>query len=237
MTKMYVCMTPANVWCTCLRWLCSPSCKRLVHLSVSVPSCMNRRVSERQEAVRELSSSETPSLSLLKEAVTKLPDLEKMLCSAYHKKVCVCVHVCMHACVHACVCAYERERERCVCAHSPPCSVLPRSFTQWCQRWCGYRGSSTPSQKWPLMTSTQGWCNRLSKRCVHVQTDQSQSSIHYPDRKCILLNCSSLKTYHLRKHFHQNGLHLLSYFCVEVCQCLSAHLSVLPSLSIPPVQL
>ena len=69
--------------------------------------------------MRELSSSETPSLSLLKEAVTKLPDLEKMLCSAYHKKVCVCVHVCMHACVHACVCAYERERERDVCVHTP----------------------------------------------------------------------------------------------------------------------
>ena len=70
---------------------------------------MNRRVSERQEAVRELSSSETPSLSLLKEAVTKLPDLEKMLCSAYHKKVCVCVHVCVHM----------RERERDVCVHTP----------------------------------------------------------------------------------------------------------------------
>ena len=54
---------------------------------------MNRGISERQEAVKELSSSETPSLSLLKEALTKLPDLEKMLCSAYHKKVCV------HACI------------------------------------------------------------------------------------------------------------------------------------------
>ena len=60
---------------------------------------MNRRIAERQEAVRELSSSETPSLSLLKEAVTKLPDLEKMLCSAYHKKVCVCMCACMCACI------------------------------------------------------------------------------------------------------------------------------------------
>ena len=85
---------------------------------------MNRRIAERQEAVRELSSSETPSLSLLKEAVTKLPDLEKMLCSAYHKKVCVCVC----ACVRACVCAYERERERererDVCVHTPLYAVF-----------------------------------------------------------------------------------------------------------------
>ena len=79
---------------------------------------MNRGISERQEAVRELSSSETPSLSLLKEALTKLPDLEKMLCSAYHKKVCVCVcvymHVCVYACVHVCVCVWYV----CVCMYA-----------------------------------------------------------------------------------------------------------------------
>ena len=63
--------------------------------------------------MKELSSSETPSLSLLKEALTKLPDLEKMLCSAYHKKVCV------RACVCACMHAYDGKREVCVCVHTP----------------------------------------------------------------------------------------------------------------------
>ena len=74
---------------------------------------MNRGISERQEALRELSSSETPSLSLLKEARTKLPDLEKMLCSAYHKKVCVCVH----ACVCVCMCTCVRVCVVCMCVH------------------------------------------------------------------------------------------------------------------------
>lgn len=49
-----------------------------------------RRVSEiesRQAAVGELSTSESTSVSLLKKLVSKLPDLEKMLCSTYHKKV------------------------------------------------------------------------------------------------------------------------------------------------------
>ena len=46
-------------------------------------------VQKRQIAVTELSSSESPCISLLKKIVSKLPDLEKMLCSAYHKKVSV----------------------------------------------------------------------------------------------------------------------------------------------------
>ena len=44
-------------------------------------------IQQRQAAVRELSSSESLCISMLKKLVVKLPDLEKMLCSAYHKKV------------------------------------------------------------------------------------------------------------------------------------------------------
>ena len=67
----------------------TPFGRRLLHRWTAHPL---RRLSElqlRQSAVSELSSSESLSLSLLKKLVSKLPDLEKMLCSAYHKKVIV----------------------------------------------------------------------------------------------------------------------------------------------------
>lgn len=46
-----------------------------------------RRLKQRQEAVSELTTNESPSVSLLRESILHLPDLERMLCSAYHKKV------------------------------------------------------------------------------------------------------------------------------------------------------
>ncbi len=51
--------------------------------------CINNysKIKQRQAAVTELNRSEHPSLSLLKASLQKLPDLEKKLCSAYHKKV------------------------------------------------------------------------------------------------------------------------------------------------------
>lgn len=47
-----------------------------------------RSIKQRQEAVAELSTNDSPSISLLRESILHLPDLERMLCSAYHKKVC-----------------------------------------------------------------------------------------------------------------------------------------------------
>ncbi len=49
--------------------------------------CLRRKIRQRQEAVTELCVSELPSLVLLKALLHKLPDLEKKLCSVYHKKV------------------------------------------------------------------------------------------------------------------------------------------------------
>ena len=48
---------------------------------------VHREIKRRQEAVSELSLSESPSLALLKASLHKLPDLEKKLCSVYHRKV------------------------------------------------------------------------------------------------------------------------------------------------------
>ena len=49
-----------------------------------------RKLKQRQEAVSELTSNESPSVSLLRESILHLPDLERLLCSVYHKKVHVC---------------------------------------------------------------------------------------------------------------------------------------------------
>ena len=46
-----------------------------------------RQLKLRQEAVSELTTNGSPSVSLLRECILRLPDLERMLCSAYHKKV------------------------------------------------------------------------------------------------------------------------------------------------------
>ena len=48
---------------------------------------IRRRIKQRQEAVAELTTNDNPSVSLLRESILYLPDLERMLCSAYHKKV------------------------------------------------------------------------------------------------------------------------------------------------------
>ena len=54
----------------------------------TVPSCLlNSKIRLRQGAVTELTKAESPSLLLLKATLHKLPDLERKLCSAYHKKV------------------------------------------------------------------------------------------------------------------------------------------------------
>ena len=46
-----------------------------------------RWLKQRQEAVSELTTNGSPSVSMLRECILRLPDLERMLCSAYHKKV------------------------------------------------------------------------------------------------------------------------------------------------------
>eukprot|EP00731_Ephydatia_muelleri_P023371 Em0015g954a len=59
---------------------------RLLRKWLSHPLTNLRKIEERQEAVEVLSTSDSPCLPLLKQTLRKLPDLEKMLCSAYHKK-------------------------------------------------------------------------------------------------------------------------------------------------------
>ena len=48
---------------------------------------VHRQIKQRQDAVSELSLGESSSLALLKALLHKLPDLEKKLCSIYHRKV------------------------------------------------------------------------------------------------------------------------------------------------------
>lgn len=59
---------------------------RLLRKWLSHPLTDLRKIVERQEAVEALSTSDSPCLPLLKQTLHKLPDIEKMLCSAYHKK-------------------------------------------------------------------------------------------------------------------------------------------------------
>ena len=54
-------------------------------------SFVYRKLKLRQEAVSELVSNGSPSVSMLRDSILHLPDLERMLCSAYHKKVHVLV--------------------------------------------------------------------------------------------------------------------------------------------------
>ena len=65
----------------------TPFGRRLLRRWIAYPLRKVSDVQERQTAVHELSSSESLCVPLLKKVVTKLPDLEKMLCSTYHKKV------------------------------------------------------------------------------------------------------------------------------------------------------
>ena len=65
----------------------TPFGRRLLRAWVANPLRRVAEIERRQVAVSELSSSESLSVSLLQKIVSKLPDLEKMLCSAYHKKV------------------------------------------------------------------------------------------------------------------------------------------------------
>jgi DNA mismatch repair protein MSH3 len=65
----------------------TPFGRRLLRKWTANPLRRVAEVERRQAAVSQLSSSESPSVSLLKKLVSRLPDLEKMLCSAYHKKV------------------------------------------------------------------------------------------------------------------------------------------------------
>jgi DNA mismatch repair protein MSH3 len=64
----------------------TPFGRRLLRKWTANPLRRVAEVERRQAAVSQLSSSESPSVSLLKKLVSRLPDLEKMLCSAYHKK-------------------------------------------------------------------------------------------------------------------------------------------------------
>ena len=65
----------------------SPFGRRLLRKWTTNPLRRVAEVERRQAAVSQLSSSESLSVSLLKKLASRLPDLEKMLCSAYHKKV------------------------------------------------------------------------------------------------------------------------------------------------------
>ena len=69
----------------------TPFGRRLLRKWISYPLRSVEHVKKRQAAVRELSSSESLCISLLKKVFMKLPDLEKVLCSAYHKKVYICM--------------------------------------------------------------------------------------------------------------------------------------------------
>lgn len=70
----------------------TPFGRRLLRKWISYPLRSVAEVKKRQAAVRELSSSESLCISLLKKVLIKLPDLEKVLCSAYHKKVLCSMH-------------------------------------------------------------------------------------------------------------------------------------------------
>lgn len=66
----------------------------VMHAVVSGDHCeyfqmmfVRRQIQQRQDAVSELCLSESASLALLKALFHKLPDLEKKLCSVYHRKV------------------------------------------------------------------------------------------------------------------------------------------------------
>ena len=48
---------------------------------------MLRKIRERQRTVTELTKETNPAVPLLKSAISKLPDLERLLCSAYQSKV------------------------------------------------------------------------------------------------------------------------------------------------------
>ena len=57
---------------------------------------MLRKIRERQRAVAELSKETNPVVPLLKSAISKLPDLERLLCSAYQGKV---ITLFLHTCL------------------------------------------------------------------------------------------------------------------------------------------
>ena len=65
---------------------CVCSCSNKDHASLLVVmSC--RKIHLRQDAVKELCASDEPCLQTLAQSLRKLPDVDRMLCSAYHRKM------------------------------------------------------------------------------------------------------------------------------------------------------
>ncbi|XP_049907976.1 DNA mismatch repair protein Msh3 [Epinephelus moara] len=64
----------------------TPFGRRLMRKWVSQPLTDSQSISERQDAVQEILESHSPTLNSIKSLLSHLPDLERGICSIYHKK-------------------------------------------------------------------------------------------------------------------------------------------------------
>jgi hypothetical protein len=84
---------------------CIPGIASLIEILITYAYLLYRRLKQRQEAVSELTTNGSPSVSMLRECILHLPDLERMLCSAYHKKVLQsCIHYIDSLDIRVCTC-------------------------------------------------------------------------------------------------------------------------------------